>query len=501
MSVNDNMFKSLQDAGFTGALSDMLYQWLETFAPQGVNQFELYNDDHFYCGHFNGEIGGQTYINGISRIDDERFFIRQNGDTAEDRGKYFGVLVNTAWVGSTLEDNPDFELLVFGGNNSSYTHPNMTEQELVDMFGNDGTANRNEYRLTFPDTFPEADLLALRESAGDRIKPLSEIGIGDLWKIALLNLSGLPEETYQYNDYYSAYLTSRGYLGSFSDQLDYFWQDIADGVIDLPSGGTPPATGTITPEELISGITVARGFETIDFTIGSLVPDQWLGETVLSCEIQFIDTGGSTIVIPYLRFTTDTIQPDLGDLTLVIDGTDWFAQYDNQSNAYFFTDGIDPKAYSTALWTFFGNNLGTPLSFELKPTEAVSGTLTIGTLIDPQTGGLFQGFANDPDAGATFGSMNPDTYLGETFIFFGVGQIDQGGGNFIYFPSVRFDGNPDKGDLTATIDGTDFFLKYAAGINAYGFDDGGDQQAYNGTVYTFLEARSGTTVSFDVTLT
>ena len=51
MSVNDNMFKSLQDAGFTGALSDMLYQWLQTFAPEGINQFELYNDDGFFAGN------------------------------------------------------------------------------------------------------------------------------------------------------------------------------------------------------------------------------------------------------------------------------------------------------------------------------------------------------------------------------------------------------------------------------------------------------------------
>ncbi len=67
-----------------------------------------------------------------------------------------------------------------------------------------------------------------------------ELHINDLWKVALVQLSGLPEENYDYNNYYSAWLTSLGYQGAFSDQLFLFWNDVAP--IPIP---TPQPQGTV----------------------------------------------------------------------------------------------------------------------------------------------------------------------------------------------------------------------------------------------------------------
>ncbi len=63
--------------------------------------------------------------------------------------------------------------------------------------------------------------------------------INDLWKDTLVQLSGLPAEDYAYNDYLSTYLNSRGYVGSISDGLNSFWNDIADGTIPLPQSPAP----------------------------------------------------------------------------------------------------------------------------------------------------------------------------------------------------------------------------------------------------------------------
>ncbi len=63
--------------------------------------------------------------------------------------------------------------------------------------------------------------------------------ISDLWRDALISLTGLPANKYQYNDYLINYLAGRGYLGTINDALMYFWSDVADGVIVLPSGVTP----------------------------------------------------------------------------------------------------------------------------------------------------------------------------------------------------------------------------------------------------------------------
>jgi len=142
MAVNDNMFKALQDAGYTGALSDMLYQWLGTFS-----------------------------------------------------------------------NNPDQS-------------------------------------------------------------------INDLWREALINLSGLPEEDFQFNDYYSAYLTGRGYAGAFSDQLNSFWEDVANGVIDLPTGSGGLFDGNYADYPLVNNgdNTVAAGSvlnlnpnsQSVDLTTGTV---------------------------------------------------------------------------------------------------------------------------------------------------------------------------------------------------------------------------------------
>ena len=67
-----------------------------------------------------------------------------------------------------------------------------------------------------------------------------ELHINDLWKVALVQLSGLPEENYDYNNYYSAWLTSLGYQGAFSDQLFLFWNDVAP--IPTPN---PQPQGTV----------------------------------------------------------------------------------------------------------------------------------------------------------------------------------------------------------------------------------------------------------------
>ncbi len=67
-----------------------------------------------------------------------------------------------------------------------------------------------------------------------------EMHINDLWKVALVQLSGLPEENYDYNNYFSAWLTSLGYSGAFSDQLFEFWNDAAP--IPTPN---PQPQGTV----------------------------------------------------------------------------------------------------------------------------------------------------------------------------------------------------------------------------------------------------------------
>ncbi len=59
--------------------------------------------------------------------------------------------------------------------------------------------------------------------------------INDLWRVALLVLTGLPADKYQYNDYLTSYLASLGYQGALEDSLFNFWGDIASGLWPLPT--------------------------------------------------------------------------------------------------------------------------------------------------------------------------------------------------------------------------------------------------------------------------
>lgn len=56
----------------------------------------------------------------------------------------------------------------------------------------------------------------------------------DLWRDALLNLTGLPAAKYNYNDYLAAYLKILGYVGTLGDMLHKYWNDVAEGIKPVP---------------------------------------------------------------------------------------------------------------------------------------------------------------------------------------------------------------------------------------------------------------------------
>jgi len=197
--------------------------------------------------------------------------------------------------------------------------------------------------------------------------------ISDLWREALINLSGLPEDEYNYNDYYSAYLTSRGYIGAFSDQLDYFWQDIADGVIDLPEGGTPPPpTNTISIGE---GIDPTSGGKFVGYvddpdsgeTLGAMTPNDYLGGNWLFFAIAEFDNNGTLLYFPSVQAENN---PDFGPITATIDGTAFTLTRDPVLGSYVFDDGnpANSQIYNKAAFEFMEARIGQTVSFDITTT-------------------------------------------------------------------------------------------------------------------------------------
>ena len=122
-------------------------------------------DDGFYTSD-RTEAG--TFTNGVRRVSDSTFNLRFNeGGSGTVNGKYVAD-VSPSWIGAIFRDNPEYTVTSTSGSNQlTVSHPNNTEQELIDLFGNDGT-NSNKYRIDFQRAgFTVAEVEQLRADVND----------------------------------------------------------------------------------------------------------------------------------------------------------------------------------------------------------------------------------------------------------------------------------------------------------------------------------------------
>jgi len=183
--------------------------------------------------------------------------------------------------------------------------------------------------------------------------------INDLWKDALVSLTGLPADSYQYNDYFSTYLSGRGYVGALSDALFNFWSDIADGVIDLPSGGVVPPVSNILTVADASALSAGEvGFTTtsaVGIDIGSLTPDLIIDGN----PVGLLLTQGSSTPPKNVNISTGgTINSDY-DIT-----------FDGVTYRFIEAGGTSLVCESDALYDFLQANTGQDIEITAAPAPA-----------------------------------------------------------------------------------------------------------------------------------
>ena len=113
-------------------------------------------------GCFSGTLTSGSFNNGVSRTSNSEFTIAFDGD-----GKYAGK-ITAAVIGSVLLNNPQFTVTLNVSNSRvRASHNNLTEQELIDLFGNDGTST-NLYSIAFQySSLTLAETTQLRADVGD----------------------------------------------------------------------------------------------------------------------------------------------------------------------------------------------------------------------------------------------------------------------------------------------------------------------------------------------
>jgi len=125
---------------------------------------DVWVDDGCFSGA-NSTAGG--YQQGILRLTDSSFRINFNDPASTSNGKYFNRLPTGA-IGAVLLANPAYTLTIVNNPSiATFTHPNNTLQELIDLFGNDGT-NTNKYPIAWQySTLTLAEVTQLRADVGD----------------------------------------------------------------------------------------------------------------------------------------------------------------------------------------------------------------------------------------------------------------------------------------------------------------------------------------------
>ena len=113
-------------------------------------------------GCFSGTLTSGSFNNGVSRTSNSEFTIAFDGD-----GKYAGK-ITAAVIGSVLLNNPQFTVTLNVSNSRvRASHNNLTEQELIDLFGNDGTST-NKYPIAWHySTLTLAEVTQLRADVND----------------------------------------------------------------------------------------------------------------------------------------------------------------------------------------------------------------------------------------------------------------------------------------------------------------------------------------------
>ena len=236
--------------------------------------------------------------------------------------------------------------------------------------------------------------------------------INDLWRDALLELTGLPANKYNWNDYYSAYLTGRGYSGSLVDQQNQFWNDVATGVIPLPGGGTPPVEVGLTVgfQDVSQGALEAfyKGFSVGGEGLqpfGDLQPRVYEG---IDLDVVMITKAGSPALYQYnsLMAVEGGIQ-DYGDITTTINGIEYtwvFVGGESQiDNAYVLQNEAD------AMFLFEELNIDQTYSFDLS---AANPPVEQGIVLESQDlgEGTISAIFSDGQAGV-FGSLEPRNFF------------------------------------------------------------------------------------------
>lgn len=287
------------------------------------------------------------------------------------------------------------------------------------------------------------------ESWNDTGKPKH---ISDLWKLALVNLTGLPQDQYNFNDYYNAYLGQRGYAGTMNDRLLAFFEDAANGVIVLPDGG-----GVVPPIE--NGFTIGaseveeNGNQSIGFSLannnftafGNLEPRDFLDTDAKISRIYFSYNGSGDFYFVGLDDPTGSVNdllPKRGTVTLTVDGKSWNI---DPTGSAFYLQSTDKESFD-----FMQARIGQTVDYsvEVAAPPVETGTFTVGQNPDDAT---MKGFAIDPTGESllVFGDLSPNVFLGKAWIWMFI-AIDSNGD---YYASMINQLSENAGDVNITTNG------------------------------------------------